>query len=117
MACVRLSLFLFLTCGWTLHSVLQLVLDAGCSASLEGTGCPRRACPYPTAFAPLAVSGPRGVACVFSGNQRVLLYDLEEAEESDEEEEGGDEAGALSGEESDPCSAGDDAVSMISAKS
>lgn len=80
----------------------QLVLDEGCAVSSGDLGCACRACPYPTASAPLAVSGPRGVACVFSGLQRVLLYDLEETEESDEEE---DERGQLSGGRARPAAA------------
>lgn len=65
---------------------MQLVLDQGCSISMEDLGASARACPYPTASAPLAVSGPRGVACVFSGLQRVLIFDLEEHEGSDGDE-------------------------------
>lgn len=91
----------------------QLVLDQGCFASVEDIGASWRACPYPTASAPLAVSGPRGVACVFAGLQRVLLYDLEDTEESDDEEE--EESQELSEAESSPRSDDDDEVSMISA--
>ena len=69
--------------------VSQLVLDEGCSASAEDLGAAARDCPYPTVSAPLAVSGPRGVACIFAGQQRVLVLDLEEHEGSDGDE--GDE--------------------------
>ena len=36
---------------------------------------------YSQVQAPLAVSGPRGVACVASGKQRAVIYDLVEDEE------------------------------------
>lgn len=75
---------------------LQLTLDEGCSASAEDVGAASRACPYPTVSAPLAVSGPRGVACVFAGQQRVLVFDLEEHEGSDGDE--GDESDEITDE-------------------
>lgn len=100
----------------TLRVPSQLVLDRGCCASVEYTGASSRLCAYPTASAPLAVSGPRGVACVFAGLQRVLLYDLEDNEDSegDEEDEGSEE---LSEPENSGHSAEDDESSMISAAS
>jgi hypothetical protein len=36
---------------------------------------------------PLAVSGPRGVACVATALPRALLYDLEAEDEGEEEDE------------------------------
>ena len=47
--------------------------------------------PYPTVLPPLAVSGPRGIACVFSGVQRALLFDLEEDEAGEDDEQMDDE--------------------------
>ena len=41
----------------------------------------QRSSPYSQVQAPLAVSGPRGVACVASGKQRAVIYDLVEDEE------------------------------------
>jgi hypothetical protein len=35
----------------------------------------------------LAVSGPRGIACVCTKNQRLALYDIEMDEEQDEDDE------------------------------
>ena len=53
-------------------------------ATLEGAAVRSRACLYLVASAPLAVSGPRGVACVWAGIQRALLYDMEEHEGSED---------------------------------
>jgi hypothetical protein len=55
---------------------------------------------YAAAAAPLAVSGPRGVACVVAGVQRALLLDLEEDEEvgdggNDDADDDDNEAAAL----------------------
>ena len=52
-----------------------------------------RSCSAPgSAFqAPLVVSGPRRVAALFSSNQRALALDLEEDEEEEGEEGGGEE--------------------------
>ena len=44
-------------------------------------GLRQRRCQYGHARMPLAVSGPRGVACVIAGNRRALLYDLVEDDE------------------------------------
>lgn len=45
-----------------------------------------RAVSQPEAVGPLAVSASRGLACVFAGQRRALLYDLEEDEEEKDEE-------------------------------
>jgi hypothetical protein len=55
---------------------------------------------YAAAAAPLAVSGPRGVACVVAGVQRALLLDLEEDVDAadgggHDDNDDGDEAAAL----------------------
>ncbi len=39
---------------------------------------------YGQVHGPLAVSGPRGVACVPSGKQRAVVYDLVEGEDEPE---------------------------------
>eukprot|EP00898_Chlorokybus_atmophyticus_P001412 jgi/Chlat1/2271/Chrsp17S02791 len=46
------------------------------------------------ALAPLAVSGPRGVASILAGSRRIQLYDLEEdeAQEGDQENEAANDA-------------------------
>lgn len=47
---------------------------------LRGRGCPQGGFE-----APLALSGPRGVAALFSDRLRAFLLDVEEDEEGDEE--------------------------------
>ncbi len=48
-----------------------------------------RALGYVATAAPLAVSGPRGVACAVAGLQRALFLDLEEDEEGGDDEDDG----------------------------
>lgn len=68
--------------------------------SWADAGCRQRGIPHADAAPPLAVSGPRGVACVATVLPRALLYDLEAEEEGDdedgeeEENEGADEDGS-----------------------
>ena len=65
---------------WTLR-------DMQAPAVALPNGARWRALGYATAAAPLAVSGPRGVACVVAGVQRALLVDLEEDEEAGDDED------------------------------
>ena len=44
----------------------------------------QRSSPYGQVQGPLVVSGPRGVACVPSGKQRAVVYDLVEDEDEPE---------------------------------
>jgi len=60
-------------------------------SALENVQSRQRKLPYPTVLPPLAVSGPRGVACVFAGVQRALLFDLEDDEAAEEDEDDVDE--------------------------
>ncbi len=55
-------------------------------------GCRQRMCPHSDIVAPLAVSGPRGVAAIMTTLPRAVLYDLEPEDEADEEEEEGQES-------------------------
>jgi hypothetical protein len=55
--------------------------------SLNLEGCRQRALPYKHSKRPMAISATRGIAFVLTGNQRAILYDLEEDEEPEEEEE------------------------------
>ena len=55
---------------------LQRCREGGASQAMDWEGARRRALCYSQAHAPLAVSGPRGVACVLVGLQRILLLDL-----------------------------------------
>ena len=66
---------------------LQVCLEQQAVVALDSVESRHRVLPYPTVLPPLAVSGPRGVACVFSGVQRALLFDLEEDEGGEEDEQ------------------------------
>ena len=69
------------------NRVAQVCLDQKAVTALEHVQSRQRMLPYPTVLPPLAVSGPRGVACVFAGVQRALLFDLEDDEAAEEEDE------------------------------
>ena len=69
----------------------QGCLDGGAVVGWADAGCGQRGIPHAGAAQPLAVSGPRGVACVATALPRALLYDLEAEEEGDDEEEGEEE--------------------------
>ena len=65
----------------------QVCLDQHAVIALESVQSRQRMLPYPTVLPPMAVSGPRGVACVFAGVQRALLLDLEDDEAAEDEED------------------------------
>lgn len=67
------------------------------SSPLDLEACRQRALPYRKAKRPMAISATRGIAFVLAGNQRAILYDLEEDEELDEAEEGEDDGGGSGG--------------------
>ncbi|GAB4814517.1 hypothetical protein N2152v2_001563 [Parachlorella kessleri] len=76
---------------------LKVLQTLGAASALPPS-CRQRSLPYPSVHPPLAVSAPRGVACVLVGTQRAMLLDLEEDEEAqgqqeEEEEEARKEAG------------------------
>jgi hypothetical protein len=59
-------------------------------SKMEGVvGVKRREVIYSKVMQPLAVSATRGVGCVLGGEQRVMLFDLEDDEDEEEEEEEG----------------------------
>ncbi|KAK9841963.1 hypothetical protein WJX81_001494 [Elliptochloris bilobata] len=79
---------------WAAASMRRMELRAGMPPVLQEApavalpeGARWRALGYAAAEAPLAVSGPRGVACVLAGLQRALFLDLEEDEEGGDEDE------------------------------
>lgn len=52
----------------------------------------RRSCAFsPASVAPLAISGPRGVACIQTSSHKVVLFDMQEDEEDDEADDEDDE--------------------------
>ena len=74
-----------------LNTCLPAIQAAGNNLSrspLDLTNCRQRKLPYRHAKRPMAISATRGIAFVLNGNQRAILYDLEEDEEGDEEDEG-----------------------------
>ena len=71
----------------SIHKHLQACFKQGAVSDLPEEAR-QRSSPYNQVQAPLAVSGPRGVACVPSGKQRAVIYDLVE----DEEEAGVDDS-------------------------
>jgi hypothetical protein len=72
----------------------QGCLDGGAVVSWAEAGCRQRGVPHADAAPPLAVRGPRGVACVATALPRALLYDLEAEEEGDDEGEEEEDEGA-----------------------
>lgn len=77
---------------------LQGCIEGGAVVSWAEAGCRQRPVPHADVAPPLAVSGPRGVACVATALPRAVLYDLEAEEEGEEEEEEGEDDSAMPGE-------------------
>lgn len=66
--------------------LLNLCLSTGAVVDIGLKDGRARALSYSDAVPPLAVSASRGLACVFAGQRRALLYDLEEDEDGEDTE-------------------------------
>eukprot|EP00250_Pteridium_aquilinum_P014515 c22036_g1_i2 orf=98-2485(+) len=66
--------------------LLSLCLSTGAVVDIHLKDGRGRTLSYADAVPPLAVSASRGLACVFAGQRRALLYDLEEDEDGEDTE-------------------------------